>query len=144
MRIRTNPRPRNASGFTWRLIFRTSRGRRTYPTEPLNCQMTFASEVLLTTSPIPVKLTRGNIVEHGPWNIAYERRIYLPAVACIIIFPFRSPKVFVKLVLKCWLRMSLNHGCPPNLYIRCEILYPAAYPSPGNSEKSFRGTLAEA
>ena len=29
LKIRMKPRPRNASGLTWRLILRTSRGRRT-------------------------------------------------------------------------------------------------------------------
>lgn len=47
-----------------------------------------------------------------------RRSAYDPAVACIIILPFRSPKAFVKFDLKCLLMRSLNHGCPPNLYTR--------------------------
>ena len=52
--IRKTPRPRKASGFVWRLILRTSRGRR-------------------TISPIPIKLT------HVRFSIFTPGELYIPS-----------------------------------------------------------------
>lgn len=67
--ILKRPRPRKASGLVWRLILRTSSGKR-------------------TISPIPTIL-----FPSAPINQSLREKTNLPAVACIIAFPVPLPKV---------------------------------------------------
>lgn len=67
--ILNSPRPRKASGLVWRLILRTSRGKR-------------------TISPIPTIL-----FQSAPINQRVSNKTNLPAVACMIAFPVPLPKV---------------------------------------------------
>lgn len=68
--ILNSPRPRKASGLVWRLILRTSRGKR-------------------TISPIPTILFLSVRCDQQ----RVKGKTNLPAVACIIAFPVPLPKV---------------------------------------------------
>ena len=72
--ILTTPRPLKASGFVWRLIFKTSRGKR-------------------TISPMPIKLLSHQCVSFGVDAISSTN---LPAVACMMALPFPFPKALSK------------------------------------------------
>lgn len=96
--IRTTPRPRNASGFTCLLILRTSNGRRTYTT---TCMSRIRALHAATTTH---HFANTGHAEHGGAISALHARgetrvTHLPARACVMSLPLRSPNVFVNCVL---------------------------------------------